>query len=183
MDYELSQQLQPYLNQSERLLWVGKPKTGIVFRPPDLFVIPFSLLWCGFAVFWVYTAQRIGGAFGLFGIPFVLAGLYFVFGRFIADAVLRAGTVYGLTEDRILIRTGLFSKSLQSVNIKALTDFQYTEKKDGSGTITLGPKNTMLPGGGTLVGSWPGVKPGLILEGIPDVREVYNRIVHLQQSR
>lgn len=182
MDYELSQELQPYLNQSERLLWAGKPKAGILFRTSDLFVVPFSLLWCGFAVFWVFMAQKAGGIFALFGVPFVVIGLYFVFGRFLVDARQRAGTVYGLTEDRILIRSGLFSKSLQSVNIKALTDFQYTEKKDGSGTITLGPKNPMMPYGSTMSG-WPGVKGMPMLDGIPNVREVYNRILHLQQGR
>ena len=62
-------------------------------------MIPFSLLWCGFAVFWETMAMRMPGPFfgpGLFfrlwGIPFVFVGLYFVFGRFFADALARSSS-------------------------------------------------------------------------------------------
>ena len=38
------------LSNDERLLWTGQPKQGMVFRGFDGFLIPFSLLWCGFIV-------------------------------------------------------------------------------------------------------------------------------------
>ena len=97
------------LNSGERLVWSGRPRGGIRFREADIFVIPFSLVWCGFAIFWEIMASRpvaagrggpwnVAFAFPLFGVPFVLIGLYFVFGRFITDARKRAKTYYGITD-------------------------------------------------------------------------------------
>jgi len=97
-----------FLNPGEQLLWWGRPKTGLLFRKADIFIIPFSLLWCGFSVFWVYLALSYDAPmyFVLFGIPFVVIGLFLVFGRFFIDAWMRERTYYGITEKRIIRVTG-----------------------------------------------------------------------------
>lgn len=174
-------ELRQYLDSGENLLWTGQPKTGIVFRTADIFLIPFSLLWCGFAIFWVIMASLGSIFFAMFGIPFVIIGLIFVFGRFIIDAKQREYTTYGLTEDRIIIKSGVRNRRIKSLNIRALSDIEYTEKGDGSGTISIGPKNPMMIWGNGM-NWWPGLKVNPQLELIPDVRKVYNLIIELQSK-
>lgn len=43
-NYEIENELRPDLGSDEKLVWTGKPKTGIVFRSSDVFLIPFSIL-------------------------------------------------------------------------------------------------------------------------------------------
>lgn len=86
---------QPYLLPGERVLWTGRPKQGIALHASDTFLIPFSLLWTGFALLWnvgVWTmpgANEVDWSFRLFGLMFLVIGLYFVFGRFVHDAAIR----------------------------------------------------------------------------------------------
>ena len=66
------------------MLWAGRPDSGVLFGRGDLLLVPFTVLWGGFAVFWNVMAWR-GHApvfFRLWGIPFLLAGLYVIVGRF-----------------------------------------------------------------------------------------------------
>src|SRR5258708_30915992 len=137
----LSSPVERKLSPGEKLLWSGQPRFGIRLRGSDAFVIPFSILWCSFAIFWETMAVRKGAPvfFMLWGIPFILVGLYIVFGRFIADAMTRKKTFYGVTSERIIIITGLFSQEIKSLNLRTLTDVSLTERGDGSGTITFEP--------------------------------------------
>lgn len=179
----IDSELRTYLQGNERLQWSGRPKTGIVFRKEDAYIIPFSLVWCGFAIFMLVSNLQTSDSlmFSLFGVPFVLIGLMMVFGRFVVDARSRANTIYGLTNDRIIIKSGIFSKQIKSMNINSLMALEYTEKPDGSGTINLGPKNPYTNMGNSM--SWmPNVETQPQLEFIPNVRQVYNQIVELRKK-
>src|SRR4029079_14744189 len=104
------------------------------------------------------TAPKAPGpvnvVFPLFGLPFVVMGLYIIFGRFFVDAWSRERTVYGITSERMIIISGLFSQQTKSLQLRTLSEISLTERSDGSGTITFGPvhfMNSFFP-----AGSWPG---------------------------
>jgi len=74
----------------------------------DVFLIPFTVLWAGFAVFWTTMAirQNAGVVFLLFGSVFVVIGLYISVGRFFLKAFGKRRTHYILTTRRALIIRG-----------------------------------------------------------------------------
>jgi hypothetical protein len=176
--------IQSEIGPTERPLWIGQPSHGLMLRATDAFVIPFSLLWGGFVFFWEYTVLSRGGSafFALWGIPFVLIGLYIIFGRFFVDAVQRKNTAYAVTPERVVIVSGILAKRTKSLNIDTLSDVSLSERSDGSGTITFGPAPPwywMHPDG-----AWPGSSQQLIptFEQIPDARSVYETIRSAQRD-
>ena len=79
--------LETQLSLGEQLLWSGMPRQGFAFRKTDLYTVPFSAMWLGFAIFWessvFYTNAPL--FFRLWGIPFILVGIYMLVGRFFGD--------------------------------------------------------------------------------------------------
>ena len=185
LDYrDLGSELRQHLDADERLIWTGIPKQGFQLRGSDIFMIPFSLVWGGLAISWEFDALQSNDLlFVIWGIPFVLVGLYIIFGRFFYDSVLRKRTVYGITQNRIIIKYGVLKSSIKSLDIRALSDVTINEMPDGSGTIMLGPESLMY---GMFRGSgWPGTNTKLApaLEMIPEARKVYRRIIDLQKEK
>ncbi|HEX8424120.1 MAG TPA: PH domain-containing protein [Pyrinomonadaceae bacterium] len=176
-----TQSVRAQLESGEQLLWSGQPRQGLVLRPSDAFMIPFSLLWGGFAIFWEVSVILTGAPvfFWLFGVPFVLIGLHLIFGRFFTDARARTHTFYGLTNDRILITSGKHGRRVQSLSLSTLGDITLDERGDGSGTITFAPANPLGRMGN--FGTWPGAgaSRGQMtprFEMIPQARKVYEMI-------
>jgi len=175
--------LQQELSGGERLLWSGRPGQGMRLRPSDALLIPFSLLWGGFAVFWEASVIKDNAPilFKVWGIPFVLMGLYMIFGRFPIDAWQRKYNVYGVTDQRVLIISRFFTHRVKSLNLRTLGDISLTESRDGSGTIVLGAPS---PFGWWANAGWPGygryATPSL--EMIPQARTVFDLITQAQKS-
>lgn len=86
----------------------GRARGHCPLSGADAFLVPFSVLWGGFAVFWEVTAITTvrQPLFIIWGIPFVLLGLYFIFGRFIFKKRRKIATIYGLTNSRAIVCTG-----------------------------------------------------------------------------
>lgn len=170
------------LEPHETLLWSGQPHTGIIVRGVDAFLIPFSLLWCGFAVFWTILVTTNGILFfSLFGCFFVLVGLYFVFGRFLWDVAQRRKMCYGITNERIIIVSGLFQKHVKSLTLNTLSEVSVSEKANGQCTILLGPTTGQESLHRSM--AWPGVPQGAPkLEAIEEVRRVYHILREAQRT-
>lgn len=139
-----------YLVPRETVQWTGRPQQGIVFRAADALLIPFSLLWCAFAVFWELGVWN-GGAptfFMLWGGAFVCVGLYLVFGRFFFDAFLRSKVQYALTEQRALILGGFTGNDLTTIDLRSTSEIRYKDIDGSRGTISFGPDPGPFRGGG-----------------------------------
>lgn len=174
--------IEDQLGPQERLLWAGRPPAGLVLRPAEVFLIPFSLLWCGFAIFWEWGAVTMANDpfFALFGIPFVLMGLYIVFGRFVLDRKQREYTFYGLTNERVLIVSGIVRRTVKSLNLRTLSDVSRTERADGSGTITFGQSSFFL--WSFQSAAWPGITTVPTFERIANVKDVYDLLRTAQRA-
>jgi hypothetical protein len=180
-DAALQQELRAQIEPGERLLWSGYPRQGVILRAQDLFMVPFSLMWGGFAMFWEYSVIQADGPLimKLWGIPFVLVGLWLIFGRFFTDAWLRGRTVYGVTNRRVLIISGFARRQVRSLQLLGLAELNNSENADGSGTITFGAGPAF-----NAVRGWPMSNQYMTpaFEGIPNVRDVLQTIRNAQRS-
>ena len=171
-----------HLTRTEKLLWSGRPRQGLLLRPSDAYLIPFSLFWGGFAIFWEYGVLNTNAPlfFSVWGIPFVLIGVYLIVGRFFLDAKQRSKTFYGLTNERVVIVSGIVSRNLKSLQLGTLSDVSLAERADGRGTITFGPTAPWWSGGG----EWPGTSKASspAFESISGAREVFERIRSAQKA-
>ena len=184
IDVDVRQELGIQLGTGERLLWAGRPRQGIFLRSADLLLIPFSLLWGGFAFFWEYSMVTSNAPFfmSLWGIPFVLIGVYFIVGRFFVDARQRARTFYGLTNERVLIVSGIRRTTVRSLQLRSMSDVALSEGPDGTGTLTFGPVHPFQT---WHTGSWwPGLGNQLspTLESVASARAVYDAIRAAQRE-
>ncbi|MFC0115359.1 hypothetical protein [Kibdelosporangium aridum] len=131
------------LFSGERVLWTGAPTRYPVFTRADVFMVPFSVLWCGFAIFWTVNAASTAPPFALFGMIFVVIGLYMVFGRLITRWLRLRGTTYTVTDRRVVVRSALFGRQQErSAYLDALPP-PVLAGTDTTGTITFGTTSLM----------------------------------------
>ena len=171
------------LLDGEKIFWSGRPRQSLLFTSRDGLLIPFSLLWGGFVIFWEASVLR-GHAptfFALWGIPFVLAGLYFIAGRFAVDAWMRGATSYAVTNRRILIhRAGPFPKFV-AISLDRLPNATLVEGANGRGTIRFGEQTPRRARNG--VSGWtPSLDPTPQFLAIADARQVFDQVQRLMQA-
>ncbi|WP_433599208.1 hypothetical protein ACQPXH_26610 [Nocardia sp. CA-135953] len=143
-------------------------------------IFPFTLVWCGFAVFWEIGAVAAGAPvlFPLWGGMFVMVGLYMVAGRFIVDARRRARTFYGVSNRRIIIVSHFLGYKVQTFNPRTLEQVLITEHSGGKGTISLAA--TSLFDRRRNIVLWTGASPVPAFEMIEHATNVYELIERIR---
>jgi hypothetical protein len=139
--------------------------------------VPFSLIWGGFAIFWETMAlsSRNPWFFRLWGIPFVIVGLYLIFGRFLWDAFSRSRTWYALTTDSALILRKHWRGGLQRIYLPSVSNILLTTSANGDGTIQFGNDDP--------IGAWRSWSPpAQSFQFIQNARETYDLCVRSQRS-
>ena len=157
----------------EHLVWADRPVVR-VRGAPAIGRILFGMLFGGFAVFWTSAAWLMtrgvtDGAFGLFfplfGIPFIAVGAGIVVAgiRSWRDG---GGTVYALSDQRVLIVGGGRRRTVRSLDLTAIRGVERVEGEGAAGTITL-----LIEGSDSM---------REILAGVPDVVRVGAEIERLR---
>ena len=82
--------------------------------------------------------------------------------------MLRSRTYYGLTDERVIIISGLSSWTVKSLQVQTLTDVSLSEEASGIGAVTFGPN--------------VGRNPQPSFESIAGAREVFERICSVRRE-
>jgi hypothetical protein len=98
------------------------------------------------------------------------------------DAAQRVKTYYAITNERVLIVSGLLMRNVRTLSLKTLSDINLGVKGNGSGTITFGPSHPMSFWYSNF--SWPGMGryTSPAFEMIDDARRVYELIRQAQRD-
>jgi hypothetical protein len=187
--------IQPDLMPNESILWAGQPSGRVIFHREDMLLIPFSLLWGGFAIFWeagvtgFVTPQKSNAPwfFVFWGIPFVLVGQYLIWGRFLYAAWLKARTHYAVTNRRVIVVQNGWSRKFAATYIESLPTLVKEGGTTGIGILRFAPAPRLWSTGSGKNrgwGAWNGMTVGEIptFMDIPDVDYVY-RLVSDQREK
>lgn len=152
IDPRAAMKVQPELMSGESLLWAGMPNPNKIFHSDDWYIVPFSLVWGGFALFW---EAAVSGHWGnipktqgpmsfmmAFGMAFVVVGQYLIWGRFLYDAWLKRRTYYAVTNRRVLtVQDGWIRRS-RSTYLEAIPEV--VREGNAIGTLWLGAKLPLM---------------------------------------
>jgi hypothetical protein len=171
----------------ERVLWTGSPSSTRPFLPADAVLIPLTVLWASFAVFWETAAARPGapGFFMLWGVPFIVIGAYITVGRFFVRARRLASTTYAVTDQRVIEQVSWPRTRTRTSYLSQLDPPVVAVGKDGStGSLAFGAMPTMMEsiGEAGLPGRYGSGPPPIVLRSIENVRIVRDIIVAAQHT-
>lgn len=176
------EQLQDELASAERLLWAGRPCGRIILRKLDIIQIPLSIAFGSFAFIGESMAIREDGKLSIIlGLILILYGLYCMVGRFFYAILLKNKTVYGVTTNRVIIKSDVFKRTVYSYKIKSLKKLKIQERADGSGDIKIHPNNAFSTS--FAIKFFSSTVPMPQIELIPNVRGVYELIVQQQKLK
>jgi hypothetical protein len=112
----------------------------------------------------------------VFGGVFVVIGLFFVAGRFFADAWLRQRTRYAITDKRILVVRAPPYGKVAAMPLAAAANASLSERADGRGTIRFGLPMPVWGRMGSMTGLVPSLDPTPQFLAIDDSRGVFQQV-------
>lgn len=137
--------IQPELLPGEAVLWAGRPAGGFRLHREDAAQIPFSLLWGGFSILWEWMALRrpaepSGSSpsqpFLVFwGIPFIVAGQYMIWGRFLYGAWRAKCVFYAVTNRRVIAVETSWRPKMAGAYIDSIPVITKETSSRGVGTL------------------------------------------------
>jgi len=185
--------IQPELTSGESIVWSGQPNTSVIFHKDDLFLVPFSLFWGGFAIFWEagvagfwgFKSQQGGSwSFGIiWGIPFVLIGQYLIWGRFFYAAWLKGRTFYAVTNRRVIVVQNGWKRQMASAFLDTLPTLIKEGGSNGIGCLLFAQPQPMASGRRGFV-AWNELSVGSVptFMDIEDVDSVYRLVSDLREK-
>ena len=146
-------ELKDHLVPEEKVLWEGRPRPGLIFGATEAFAIPSGIFYLVFSLFLGFeTAPKSNAPGFMIFLAFVafLVGLYFTIGAALVSAYRRRHTLCAVTDQRVIMATDAWRRSIRSLPLVSLTDFSLSLRRDGRGTITFGQagssrRNPALP--------------------------------------
>ncbi len=129
------------LDPGEHVLWQDRPVPGLTFAGAQPMVIAVGLIFIAFSLFWMAMVTSMIGTtlgvialFPLFGLPFLLIGLWTGGGSLLWAAWLRRYTTYTLTNRRAMIASDLpyLGRRLQSWPIDATSRIDLDDGDPGN---------------------------------------------------
>jgi len=192
-DFSVRQRLQGELLSGERILWVGQPDPSILLSRADIFLVPFSVMWGGFALLFagIIVAGLVakGGSGGLvfpllWAIPFLVVGQYMIWGRFVYKHWRKRRTFYAVTNQRVLVVSGAGNGRLQGAFISQIPVINRTLRKNGTGTVEFGSvpyQTAMYANTGMDFFGWPGNQVPVFYD-IRDAQRTYNLVLQLRRD-
>ncbi len=142
--WALREQIDRELEAGERLEWAGMPVPRF-FTAHSIAGFLFAIPWTAFAIFWTAgaaqaTADSCGPRgfdfFPLFGVPFILVGVYLLLSPLWTYLKTRR-TAYAITDRRALIFDGGWSTTIRSFRPHELRDLSRKERRNGRGDVVI----------------------------------------------
>lgn len=133
--------------RGERVVWKGRAIGRL--NPASFAIWLFAIPWTAFSLFWTMMAGLFGllgsgesemdlmaWIFPLFGLPFILVGLFMLSIPFRAPRQARR-TIYAITDQRIIRLFRGSRLDVQSIPISRIGLIERSEARDGSGTLKI----------------------------------------------
>jgi len=122
----------------------------------------------------------------LWGIPFVIIGLYLIVGRFFHKSYRKKHTYYFVTNQRVIILTDTGRKKISAAFIEQVPAINKTNASNGQGTLRFGNTTIMDTyygnSGLEFFAGMYGANPAPTFYDVPDVDHVYQLVNRIRKQ-